>query len=130
MSDYTQLKRLAEASLGEWYEIGELRYEDRSGYINGLHHDDEYFIAAANPAVVLALIADLDEARNGMKHSCAIRLKKGIERLEAERDQLKAENEALRKALMYVRDNADDWHLSEKAADALVDAALSKGEQP
>ena len=36
------------------------------------------------------LLADLDEARNGMKHSCAIRLKKRIEKLETERDQLKA----------------------------------------
>ncbi|MDR8369261.1 hypothetical protein NM213_04955 [Pseudomonas lactis] len=61
MADYTELKRLAEASLGEWYEIGELRCEDRSGYINGLHHDDEYFIAAANPAAVLALIAENEE---------------------------------------------------------------------
>lgn len=32
------------------------------------------------------LRADLDEARNGMKHSCAIRLKKEIERLKAELD--------------------------------------------
>ena len=61
MADYTELKRLAEASLGEWYEIGELRCEDRSGYINGLHHDDEYFIAAANPDAVLALIAENEE---------------------------------------------------------------------
>lgn len=58
MTDYTELKRLAEASLGEWYEVGELRCEDRSGYINGLHHDDEYFIVAANPTAVLALIAE------------------------------------------------------------------------
>ena len=36
------------------------------------------------------LLADLDEARNGMKHSCAIRLKKRVEQLETERDQLKA----------------------------------------
>ncbi len=36
------------------------------------------------------LLADLDEARNGMKHSCAIRLKKRLEQLETERDQLKA----------------------------------------
>lgn len=63
MTDYTELKRLAEASLGEWYEYGELRCEDRSGYINGLHHDDEYFIAAANPAAVLALIAENEALR-------------------------------------------------------------------
>lgn len=63
MSDNTELKRLAEASLGDWYEVGELRCEDRSGYINGLHHDDEYFIAAANPAAVLALIAENERVK-------------------------------------------------------------------
>jgi hypothetical protein len=36
------------------------------------------------------LLTDLDEARNGMKHSCAIRLKKRVEQFETERDQLKA----------------------------------------
>ena len=36
------------------------------------------------------LLADLDEARNGMKHSCAIRLKNRIEKLETERAQLNA----------------------------------------
>ena len=63
MTDYTELKRLAEhhRSLGHAYTV-------------------------ATPAAVLALIADLDEARNGMKHSCAIRLKKEIERLKAELD--------------------------------------------
>lgn len=63
MTDNTELKRLAEASLGDWYEVGELRCEDRSGYINGLHHDDEYFIAAANPAAVLALIAENERVK-------------------------------------------------------------------
>ena len=63
MTDYTELKRLAENSLGDWYESGELRYEDRSGYTCGLHHDDEYFIAAANPSAVLALIAENEKIR-------------------------------------------------------------------
>lgn len=52
---------------------------------------DDRFMEAAAPEVVLALLADLDEARNGMKHSCAIRLKREIERLEGERDRLKAQ---------------------------------------
>jgi hypothetical protein len=38
---------------------------------------------------VLDLLADLDEAENGMKHSCAIRLKKEIERLQAENESLR-----------------------------------------
>ena len=32
-----------------------------------------------------------------------------------------AENDALRKALTYIRDTTDDWHVAEKAADALAD---------
>jgi hypothetical protein len=43
----------------------------------------QQFHEEVEPETVLALIADLDEAHNGMKHSCAIRLKKKIERLEA-----------------------------------------------
>jgi hypothetical protein len=49
-----------------------------------------------------------------------------VDRLEHatnECDQLKAENEALRKALTYIRDTSDDWHVCEKAADALADGA-------
>lgn len=67
MIDHTELKRLAQASLGEWYAFGELRCEDRSGYINGLHHDDEYFIAAANPAAVLSLIAENEALRSALQ---------------------------------------------------------------
>lgn len=89
MTDYSELKRLAEASMGEWYEIGELRCEDRSGYINGLHHDDEYFIAAANPAAVLALIAELEQAR--LAGSLAYN-SDGYKAVLDERDQLKAVN--------------------------------------
>lgn len=36
------------------------------------------------------LLVDIGEARNCMKYSCAIRLKKRIEKLETERSQLKA----------------------------------------
>lgn len=65
MADYTELKRLAEAcTIGEWYLAGELRYEDRrSGDLHGLHHDDERFIAAANPTAVLALIAENERVK-------------------------------------------------------------------
>lgn len=42
--------------------------------------------------------------------------------IRADRDQLKAENEALRTALTYIRDTSDDWHVCEKAADALKDS--------
>lgn len=119
MTDYTELKRLAEAATpGRNFDRlpiagGGLKYEctgddgslvlkvdhknDEWGFVGENSAADEEFFLACTPAEVLALIADLDEARNGMKHSCAIRLKKEIERLEGERDQLKAENEALRR---------------------------------
>lgn len=70
MIDYVELKRLAENALGDWFESGELRYEDKSGYMNGLHHDDEYFIEAANPATILELIGDHELA---VKRLCACR---------------------------------------------------------
>lgn len=58
---------------------------------------------------ILALLADLDEAENGMKHSCAIRLKKEIERLQAENESLKRERtdwqaECLKKGFEYIRE--------------------------
>lgn len=105
MTDYTELKRLAEASLGEWYEFGELRCEDRSGYINGLHHDDEYFIAAANPSAVLALIAENDSQCKDLQNlrtdnaQLIYALKQEEQSylmLRAERDQLRAEVAGLR----------------------------------
>lgn len=50
--------------------------------------------------------------------------------LEEELCKLKAENEQLRKSLTYIRDTSDDWHVCEKAADALSDASKGNGEQP
>lgn len=132
MTDNTELKRLAEAATpGPWYQHG--------GIMQVLSHDcetvcetfeddgecpDAQFIAAANPAAVLALIADLDEARNGMKHSCAIRLKKRIELLETQRDQLIADNERLTKAvgLQVIRRFVGDD--DQKNIDELVAAGI------
>lgn len=70
--DIEKLEALAKASAGEWYEVGELRYEDRkSGDLHGLHHDDERFIAAANPAVVLELIAEVKRNQRMLVAACA-----------------------------------------------------------
>ena len=95
MAEHSELKRLAEAcaAAGE-YSPGDAWEEDRS--YGPAEVAFLAFAPAATPMAMLALIADLEEARNGMKHSCAIRLKKEIERLEGERDQLKAENERLK----------------------------------
>lgn len=59
MTDYTELMRRAKESTG----ISDV---------------------SVAPDVLIGLFTDLDEARNGMKYSCAIRLKKEIERLESE----------------------------------------------
>lgn len=99
MNDYTELKRLAENALGDWFESGELRYEDRSGYMNGLHHDDEYFIEAANPATVLALIADRERLERAVSE--ALGLIDGQTEILYQRrhmiGQLESEVESLRK---------------------------------
>lgn len=113
--DIEKLKAAAEkVTSGEWYEPGDLRFEDRkTGDLHGLHHDDEYYIAAANPAVVLELIAD-NESTNSRLHEVAVAcataarerdqlraevagLRTGYEAYEQVNAELKAENEALRR---------------------------------
>lgn len=86
--DIEKLKAAAEkVTSGEWYEPGDLRFEDRkTGDLHGLHHDDEYYIAAANPAVVLELIAD-NESTNSRLHEVAV----ACATAARERDQLRAE---------------------------------------
>lgn len=139
MTDNTELKRLAEASLGDWYEVGELRCEDRSGYINGLHHDDEYFIAAANPAAVLALIAENYRLESEAEYAAA-----GFDAAREEVARLKSENEALLVALkgmtsMYgycwdivdggllcMQDNVQRFEDAHEAAQKVI-AAMGKG---
>ena len=129
MTDYSELKRLAEAAThGPWgYDgsyvcptrtDGGTTYVELWSSIADCHQpENTKFIAAANPAAVLALIAESEDARRTGAYwkdekICA----------DAVIDQFRAELEALRKALTYIRDTSDDWHVCEKAADALVDA--------
>lgn len=83
MTDLTKLKELAERATGLCPLTDSLRPEMMG------------FIDAANPQAILGLIADLEEAREGMKYSHILRLKNEL-------DRLKAENEALRKQLEQV----------------------------
>lgn len=170
MSDYSELKRLAEAATpGPWqtelaYPIIKPAYPARGSIASALIWQDGHFIAAANPAAVLALIAenealrgvleidprhhvgqatiagledardqlkaDLDEARNGMKHQAALSLKKEIERL-------KAEVESVRKIAIELRSCAECSNVHHCRAEqhefdepckvlARIDAAMSK----
>lgn len=89
MTDYTELKTAIEYILNQ----GALERE----FIEDADALDAAWAVyeALGPTDILALIADIEDARNGMKHSCAIRLKKRIELLETQRDQLIADNERL-----------------------------------
>ncbi len=75
MTDYTDIQKAAAYAAQDT-----IKFADESEEMRAL----QQFHEEASPETVLALIADLDEARNGMKHSCAIRLKKEVERLESE----------------------------------------------
>lgn len=145
MTDNTELRRLADELIAANDLFNESPQDNEVGDAWSLANDR--FTEAASPEVILALIADLDQARNGMKHSCAIRLKKQIEQLETERDQLKAENEVLRKLASdtgHELRKASSWicreveagtksathwavRLREKADQ--IDAAMGKGNQ-
>jgi hypothetical protein len=109
MTDYTELKRLAEAC-GDlnWRAIQENWCEwairDDHAYIATMRTKSAKhpgpcqereakakFLCAVTPTIVLALLDNLDEARNGMKYACGIRLKKEIDRLRAENEELRAQ---------------------------------------
>ena len=85
MTDYTELNRLAEALI----ELNKGNLLDWAATIEdariGKTHTE--YALAANPAAVRNLIDELDQARNGMKYACAMRLKKEIDRLQGELDK-------------------------------------------
>ena len=91
MSDYSELKRLAEAATpGPWAYDGSYvcpaRTEDGTTYVElwrsiaDCHQpENTKFIAAANPAAVLALIAEVEDLRKGRTDWQAECLKRGFE---------------------------------------------------
>jgi len=109
MTDHTKLKRLAEAAGSvewKWWDSNStLRLTTEvsgrhgadgdaiSAYKDSVQCPEVYraFIEAASPAAVQTLLDDLDEARNGMKYACAMRLKKEIDRLRDENEELRAQ---------------------------------------
>ena len=139
MTDHSELKRLAEAATpGPWYQHG--------GIMQVLSHDcetvcetfeddgecpDAQFIAAANPAAVLALIAENERLQQreqdlsasvkywfnacggkqfeaGVKHADEAASKYIDEHWRRQRDQLRAENAGLRTGYeAYERVNAE-----------------------
>lgn len=100
MSDNAELKRAAEAaSQGRWNQDGfEVQNDDINDYrvarCNRLA--DAKFIAAANPAAVLTLIAQIERDEMHLRAFSTV-----AETAVAERDQLKAENERLESEAVY-----------------------------
>ncbi|MBD1590231.1 ead/Ea22-like family protein [Pseudomonas typographi] len=154
--DYAELKRLAEAATpGPWSArtddlcyavttLGRFRIIVGSAPADD-PEPDALFIAAANPAAVLELIAELESA-NARLHEVAV----ACATAEQERDQLKAENEPLRKdaeryrwfrnqhwdgsAICAVVDPKQSTKLgaycpSEKLLDEAIDAALTMSKE-
>lgn len=106
MTDYTELKRLAEAAGSSGADLSDLRIDTEHMYTA------EYSLIrlyeAATPAAVLALIAEnerlsaactrAEQVINAESKAAAIATGRA-NLLQDERDQLKAENEALRQSL-------------------------------
>ncbi|WP_223528351.1 hypothetical protein [Pseudomonas sp. A-RE-23] len=88
------------------------------------------YMSASCQEVIRAVDREMDlrEERDQLRAEVA-GLKTGYQAHERVNAELKVEVEGLRKALTYIRDTSDDWHVCENAADALSDAAMGKGEQ-
>lgn len=155
MTDYSELKRLAEAATNaRWHEddLGDLLEFSR------LDGEDQAFILAASPSVVFALVAENERYRqygcdtcDGSGHlhridgeyygACTSCGSNELEQAKLERDQLKAENERLRKAANDLRrflacedvhhDHADQHEAGEPCKVlARIDAVLGGGGKP
>lgn len=105
MNDYSELKRLAEAATpGPWqtelaYPIIQPGYLARGSIASALIWPDAHFIAAANPAAVLALIAENERLvmMRSIDAQTISRHQGQIAELIGEGVHLKAEVESLRK---------------------------------
>ena len=104
--DKQELKALAEAATpGPWKKtIDGVMPEGRGFGIFGNSgatdaEENRTFIAAANPATILALLAEIEQLRNSHEQVCTNynRVSFTSEERGKQIDQLKAENEAMRK---------------------------------
>ena len=129
MTDWTELKRLAAAALRNWPDS---KLFDRP--------ECDRFIDAARPDVVLTLIAE-NERLSGECEGCPMSI---AAEMRKERDQLRAEVEAVRKdaeRYQWLRDSSQSIHqfylstpiwltgvkFSKENVDSTIDAAMSKG---
>lgn len=120
MTDYSELKRLAEAAMPD----------DASPYLPC----QVAFMNAATPAAVLALIAE-NETLKAQFDECARLFVDATEqacKAQRERDQLKAENERMRLALKSAEDAMwkAESNMDNEAADIRdLLAAMDQGER-
>jgi hypothetical protein len=140
-ADKQKLKALAErvpADSNIWHVAKEHESSQYQGYMvvdgwrchvasTGMGNSDGItadFIAAANPAAVLELIAEIERLSAPIDELLCCNFCRCLIRPA---NQLKAENESLRKALTTIRDESHDIGACECAADALVDSRKDAG---
>lgn len=170
MNDFRDLKAIAQACqkhqpLRFMRSHGALYIRNDNGIVFDVHQNRSFpefmaqnkdyadLVLAANPATVLALIAENERLRADLDGEMDQARDFNIEHaeLQSERDHLKAENEALRKdAERYRWLREQNWAISEMAVatypkesiklgydcpfgdrlDSAIDAAMGRGEQP
>lgn len=127
--DKNRLKALAEAATqGPWHHTGTWVSAERGNSVADCSRGDEEFIAAANPANILALLGEIERHE---KNGDAMVYEAGMKAIAEQRDLLKAENEELRR-------NAGRFEFIERDADSgmsriygddwvsVIDAAMAK----
>ena len=123
MSDYTELKRLADELIAANDLFNESPQDNEAGDVWSLANDR--FTEAASPEVILALIADNDRLESEAVYAAA-----GFDAAREEVARLKAENEALRKALTDLLDLYDTDEGCRGLPQYIAGrAAMGKGEQ-
>ena len=144
MSDYSELKRLASLAKNWSGEIGEDDWYTACCFDKPKFSVlDAEFIAKCEPGSVLALIAEVESLREHKQLLVDLREADGYESWASVLvmvDKLKAENEDLRKdaeRYRWLRNPSDSVvvrdlqsHLRGDYMDKIIDAAMTKGEQP
>lgn len=124
MTDYTELKRAASAAKNWGGEVGESRWYAAECFKRPYFSvQDAAFIASLDPGRVLALITE-----NEHLAMCARQWEEAAMQWGAERDQLKAENEALRDDIEQNRYDANAWRNGEESV--WIEVFNSEGDDP
>lgn len=158
MKDYSELKRLAEMAPGTVWRHHIHHHPKSNTYSHTIQTDEDFgepvaytetsprsehecaaaaFIAAANPAAILALITENESMAEFKEHMVQLREAHGFDSWSSalvEIDKLKAENEVLRKdagRYRWLREKpipleGHDFLSSHEILDYRIDAAMSK----